>query len=228
MSVLIKTKLLVQNAGRLLVLACTDEDGGIQYDFPGGDIKDIDNIKSEISNLTYKEIHAKTKSCEFLSKSNSTNSEGNTLVTLYYLCDIGIDVLKVAQEYDSYYWLGIDDIIAQPVLPAWIKGAALLLSAKRKQKKQKQNHNQIYITEILKSLGAKEIKRANNTMRFSKQNKTFCIIDKDWIQILYDNKFKLDFECKIVLKKGIQWLQIEKSIENIDWKQLVVSAFELA
>jgi len=227
MSVVFKTKLLIQNAGRLLVLACTDEKGGIQYDFLGGDIKDIDNIQTEISKLIYKEVHARVKRSEFFSKSSSINSEGNTLITIYYLCEIGVDVLKLSQDYDSYYWLEIDDIIAQPVLPAWIKGAALLLSSKLKQKQQIEKKNEKSIAKILTSLGAKETKRANGSIHFSKHNKTFCIIDKAWIQILFDDSYNLDFDYKIATRKGIQWLQVEKSTQNIDLKQLVISAFEL-
>lgn len=227
MSVLFKTRLIIQNQERVLILACADEKGGIQYGFLERDIKDTDNIKSEISELVHNGIHAKTKSCEFFSKSSSVNTEGETVITLYYLCEIGVDVLKLSQDYDSYYWLNIDDIIAQPVLPSWIKGAVLLLSQKLKQKQQAQNNNIKFISEFLTLSGAKESKRQNSSIHFSKQGKTFCIIDKDWIQLLYDDSFKPDFEHKIVSKKGVKWLLIPKSIQNADLKQPLISAFNL-
>jgi hypothetical protein len=228
MSIVFQTKIIVQNAGRLLILACADKNGKIQYDLLNGVINNKDNIQLEIFKQVQSSVHAKVKSCKFLTKMSSKSPNGNTTITLYYLCETKTDVLKLEQKYDSYYWLEIDDIIAQPVLPAWIKGAALLLSSKRKEQSKKADYNQVFITEILTGLGAKKTQR-NDSLYFSANNKTFCIIDKENIQLLFDNNIKPDFEYKIITKKGIEWLQTEKSLDNIEKiKPFLKSSFEHA
>ncbi|HEY8389403.1 MAG TPA: hypothetical protein VIL26_00385 [Clostridia bacterium] len=215
MSVLIKTKVLVQNKGRLLVLARSDKDSGIQYDFLSCEIQNKDNIQLEISKLVQKQIHIKPKSCKFFFNMPLNSASKSSFITLYYICEIDADVLKIESDYDSYYWLEIEDIIAQPVLPSWMKGAALLLSRKLKAQRQKEEYNQVYISEVLKALGAKKTQRAKS-ISFSINNKILCLINNDVIEVLYEEKLKPDFEYKVIVKKGNQWLQIEKSTSEID------------
>lgn len=234
MEIVIYAKMLVKNGDRLLILASTDSSGATEYDLPGGVINSSTDIKSSLNKNLNRIIKARANDFRFLTKTSEETLEGENVITLYYACEISKGVLELSSEYDSYYWFEIEDICAQPVLPIWIKGAALFLEGTKKTDKIKVEGFRQRAETICESLGSKAQVKANGEHTYKTNNKIFCSIDDNLVSLLangYDYQIIQNIEgIKIADKKGQQWIKIplEANIEDDVMFNLIKDSYEQA